>query len=92
MKKEIKSPKKRDRKSEEIKRLKLQIEDRDRRIAIYLKESEKPKNSEVKRYSAKVYCANCMHVNNVNIPLGQDIKGGDCVDCRVRGMLYPVIN
>lgn len=42
------------------------------------------------RYSATVYCMNCMIVSNVSIPPGVTIQEGDCVVCRVRGKLLPV--
>lgn len=45
-----------------------------------------------KRYSAIVYCTNCLHVNNVSIPPGVTLKDGDCVTCRVRGTQMPVVD
>lgn len=51
-----------------------------------LQDAEKKRAEESKkRYSATVYCTNCMEVNSVSIPAGVSITEGDCVTCRVRG-------
>jgi hypothetical protein len=51
-----------------------------------MQEAEKKRLEESKkRYSAIVYCTNCMEVNSVSIPAGVTITEGDCVTCRVRG-------
>ena len=52
------------------------------------KEAEEKK----KRWSAIVYCENCMEVSAVNIPPtdrvgNQVLRDGDCVVCRYRGGL-----
>lgn len=56
------------------------------------KKLEEKKELEKKRYSATVYCTNCMVVSNVSIPPGVTIKEGDCVHCRVRNCQLPVVD
>jgi predicted RNase H-like nuclease (RuvC/YqgF family) len=54
-------------------------------------EEAKKKATETKRYNAIVYCKNCMQVNEVRISEGSLISHVDCVYCRVRGELLPVV-
>lgn len=45
------------------------------------------KEEKKKRYSAIVYCENCLEVSSVLIPPGVKIDEGDCTVCRVRNKL-----
>ena len=45
-----------------------------------------------KRYSATVYCSNCLQVTNIEVAPGVRIDEGDCVVCRVRNRLSLVIS
>lgn len=53
-----------------------------------MKEEEwKRKEGLKKRWNATVYCENCQHVSDVSIPPDVKLTEGDCIVCRVRGML-----
>ena len=58
----------------------------------YKEQLDKKAAEDKKRYSATVYCTNCLHVNNVSIPPGVKISEGDCVTCRVRGTQLVVMD
>lgn len=49
------------------------------------KEKEEKEQKSKKRWSAIVYCTNCLEVNAVSIAPGVKISDGDCITCRVRG-------
>lgn len=56
----------------------------ERKLRILEAAEKKRAEDSKKRYSATVYCTNCMQVNSVSIPPGVSIEEGDCVTCRVR--------
>lgn len=71
-------------KQQKIDELELRLQEIDEAEKARVKKEAEDKK---KRWSAVVYCTNCMEVNSVSIPPEVEVERGDCVTCRARGHL-----
>lgn len=79
----------------EHEKVEQQLRDANERLTKRLEEALKkpPKPEKVERYSAVVYCPNCMTVDAVSVPKGYGVGESSCFRCNTKGgMLVTAVN